>query len=231
MSDILPQEMKELKRAIVTRFTLFPFLLGVCILLPAGTFTYWEAYVYIGVLLLSASMVVHYFLKKDPGFLQRRMKMKEKDKGQKMLVILMTPVYLLIFVIPGLDQRFGWSVVPAYLVILADLAVLFGYFLVFSVFKENSYASRVIEVDENQTVITTGLYGIIRHPMYLGVLIMFLLTPLALGSYWGLIPAAAFLPAGLVVRILGEEKILSGELKGYREYCQRVKFRLIPYIW
>ena len=134
------------------------------------------------------------------------------------------------FIISGLDQRFNWSNVPTYITISADIIILLGYLTIFFVFKQNSYASNIIEVNENQKIISTGLYGIVRHPMYIGVLIMFIPTPIALGSYWGLIPFA-LLPVSLILRILNEEKVLSENLKGYKEYCQKTSYRLIPFIW
>jgi len=167
-------------------------------------------------------------LRTDPEFLERRTKVKEKE--QVIFSILSTFIFLKGFIIPGLDHRFGWSNVPTYLTIFADVLILMGYLIIFFVFKQNSFASRIIEVSENQKIISTGLYAIVRHPMYIGVLIMFIPTPVALGSYWGLIPLA-LLPAFLVVRILNEEKVLSDNLNGYKEYCQKTRHRLIPFIW
>jgi protein-S-isoprenylcysteine O-methyltransferase Ste14 len=134
------------------------------------------------------------------------------------------------FIIPGLDRRFGWSDIPPEVIIATDAVILGGYLIIFMVFRENSYASRIVEIDKGHKVITTGLYSVVRHPMYLGVLIMYLPTPLALGSYWGLIPMA-LLPVALVFRILNEEKVLKENLEGYNEYCLKTKYRLIPYIW
>jgi protein-S-isoprenylcysteine O-methyltransferase Ste14 len=130
----------------------------------------------------------------------------------------------------GFDKRFGWSDIPVSIVILADIFVLLGYILVFFVFKQNSYASRVVEVEQSQKVVSTGLYGYVRHPMYFGILIMYIPTPIALGSYWGLIPMVT-IPFALVLRILNEEKVLRNELPGYKEYCQRTRYRLIPFVW
>jgi protein-S-isoprenylcysteine O-methyltransferase Ste14 len=175
-------------------------------------------------------IVLIYFLRVDPRFLERRTKAKEKEKQQKLIAILSTLIFLAGFIIPGLDHRFTWSQVPAYLSISADLVILLGYLIIFIVFRQNSYASRIIEVDEEQKVISTGLYGIVRHPMYVGVLIMYIPTPIALGSYWGLIPFA-LLPLSLALRIMNEEKVLSASLKGYKEYCQKTKYRLIPFLW
>lgn len=224
------QEMNSLIRKLVIRFALLPVFLILLIFLPAWTWNYWEAYVLVAILVIPMIFVLVYFLKKDPRFLERRTHMKEKENSQKLIVALMTPVFLLGFIIPGLDHRFGWSDVPVYFIIAADIIIPLGYLLIFFVFKQNSYASRVVEISENQKVISTGLYGVIRHPMYLGVLIMYLPLPVALGSWWGLIPMAG-VPLVLVLRILNEEKVLRNNLEGYQEYCQKTRFRLIPFIW
>jgi len=229
-SEMTQQEMKALKKKIAIRFSLIQLFLGLIILLPAWTLKFWQAYTYLVVLVVPMIFALLYFLKKDPKFLERRTRAKEKEKQQKLLSILSTAIFLAGFIIPGLDHRFAWSDVPTYIVITADIMVLLGYLIILFVFKQNSYASLIIEVNENQKVISTGLYGVVRHPMYLGVLIMFLPTPIALGSYWALIPFAV-LPVLLILRILNEEKVLSNNLQGYKEYCQKTKFRLIPFIW
>ncbi len=215
---------------MLIRFAFFPPVLGLLTLLPAGTFSYWQFYVYCGLLIVPMLAVLFYFLKNDPKFLERRAKAREKEKEQNQIAILSTLIFLAGFIIPGLDHRFGWSSVPLSVTILAAFSILLGYLLIFLVFRQNSYASRIIEVDEEQKVISTGLYGIVRHPMYVGVLIMFLPTPLALGSYWGLLPFA-LLPLSLALRILNEEKVLKENLKGYKEYCKKNRYRLIPFIW
>ena len=229
-SEISPQERKSLIRKILIRFSFLPLVLALLIFLPAGTFNYWQVYVYCGILVVPIIFVLFYFLKNDPKFLERRTKAKEKEKQQIHIAILSTLIFLAGFIIPGLDHRFGWSSVPMNIVLLADLIILLGYLIIFFVFKQNSYASRIIEVDEEQKVISTGLYSIVRHPMYVGVLIMYIPTPLALGSYWGLLPFA-LLPLSLALRILNEEKVLSENLPGYKEYCEKTRYRLIPYIW
>ena len=229
-SEMTQQEMKSLIKKIIVRFSFFPVFLGLLILIPAGTFNYWQVYVYFATLIVPMIFVLFYFLKTDPKFLERRTKTKEKEKQQTIVSILSTIVFLAGFILPGLDHRFTWSDVPVYLSIAADIIILFGYLIIFSVFRQNSYASRIIEISEDQTIISTGLYGIVRHPMYIGVLIMFIPTPIALGSYWGLIPFA-LLPVSLILRILNEEKVLSDNLKGYKEYCQKTRYRLIPSIW
>ena len=229
-SELTQQEMKSLIKKIIIRFSFLPVFLGLLILLPAGTFNYWQVYIYFAILIVPMLFVLFYFLRRDPKFLERRMKAKEKEKQQILISIFSSFIFLAGLIITGLDQRFTWSDVPLYLIISADVIILMGYLIIFFVFKQNSFASRIIEVNENQKIITTGLYAIVRHPMYIGVLIMFIPTPIALGSYWGLIPFALLL-VSLVLRILNEEKVLSDNLKGYKEYCQKTRYRLIPFIW
>ena len=229
-SELTQQEMKSLIKKILKRFSLVPIVLGLLILVPAGTFNFWQVYVYIGILVIPMIFVLFYFLKNDPLFLERRTRAKEKEKAQKIIQIVFSLIFLSGFVIPGLDKRFGWSDIPINIVLITDTIILLGYLLIFFVFRQNSYASRVVEVDKSQKVITTGLYSIVRHPMYLGVLIMYIPTPVALGSYWGLIPMAT-IPLAIVFRILNEEKVLSKDLPGYKEYCQKTRYRLIPLIW
>jgi len=229
-SEMTRNEMKNLIRKIIIRFSLIPVFIGLLTLLPAGTFNYWQLYVYITVLVIPMIFVLFYFLKNDPQFLERRTRAKEKEKAQIIIQIIFFFIFLLGFIVSGLDRRFGWSNIPFSITLLADVVILLGYLIIFSVFKQNSYASRVVEVDNNQKVISTGLYNIVRHPMYVGVIIMFIPTPIALGSYWGLIPMAN-IPFAIVLRILNEEAILIRELPGYKEYCQKTKYRLIPFIW
>ena len=200
-SEISSGERKVLVRKLLVRFAAFFPVLGLLILLPAGTFDYWQFYLYAGLLLLPMLAVLFYFL-----------------------------IFLAGLIIPGLDKRFGWSQVPIHITLLACAVILLGYLIIFFVFRQNSYASRIIEVDEEQEVISTGMYSLVRHPMYVGVLIMYIPTPVALGSYWGLIPFA-LLPLSLALRILNEEKVLKENLNGYTEYCKRIRYRLIPYIW
>jgi len=229
-SPITRDEMRNLIKKIIIRFSIFPVFLWLFTLLPAGTFNYWQVYLYFAVLVIPMVFVTFYFLKKDPKFLERRIRAKEKEKAQIIIQIIFAVIFLSMFIVSGLDQRFGWSNIQFYLVILANIIILSGYILIFFVFKQNSYASRIVEVDINQPVISTGLYSIVRHPMYVGVIIMFIPTPIALGSCWGLLPAAA-IPLGLILRILNEEAVLKRDLPGYEEYCQETKYRLIPFIW
>jgi protein-S-isoprenylcysteine O-methyltransferase Ste14 len=229
-SEMTNQERSVLIRKMIIRLSLVPLFVGICTLLPAGTFKYWQVYLYFSVMVIPMVFVLFYFLKRDPKFLERRAKGTEKVKEQKLIQLISLPVFMAAFIIPGLDRRFGWSDVPVEIIIITNIVILGGYLIIFNVFRQNSYASRIVEIDKEQKVITTGLYGVVRHPMYIGVLIMYMPTPLALGSYWGLIPMA-LLPVALVLRILNEEKVLKENLEGYKEYCLKTKYRLIPYIW
>lgn len=229
-SELTEQEMKSLTKKILLRFSLFPFILGLLILLPAGTLDYWEFYTYMAILVIPMIFVLFYFLKIDPKFLERRTRAKETEKTQVLIQKLFTVFLLSGFVVSGLDRRFGWSDIPVSIVLITNFVMLLGYMIIFFVFKQNSYASRIVEVENNQKIISTGLYSIVRHPMYLGVLIMWIPIPIALGSYWGLIPMAT-ISIALVLRILNEETVLKRDLPGYKEYCQTTKYRLIPFIW
>ena len=221
---------KKLKRDLSLRIFFFPIFMGLFILLPAGRFFIWEVYLYFAILLVPMLWALFYFYRTVPDFLIRRMKTKERQKQQKVIVLLSSISIMATYIIPGLDFRFHWSDVPILFVIAADLVLLISYIFILYVFKMNSFASRVVEVSEGQTVISTGPYSVVRHPMYFGVLLMYLATPIALGSYWGLLPVSV-LPFLLIYRIKNEEALLSRELDGYLQYAMKVKYRLIPYIW
>ena len=221
---------RQLLITVLLRFALVIILIGLIVFLPAGTIKFWEVWVYFGILFIPMIFVLTYLLKNDPELLERRMKMKEKEEPQKVFVKLSILVFLIAFIIPGFDHRFEWSEVPFIVIIIADLFIFIGYLLFFLVLKENTYASRIIQVEKDQRVISTGLYAIVRHPMYVAVIMMYVLSPLALGSYWAVV-AVLPLPVLIIFRIKSEEKILIDKLPGYREYTQEVKYRLIPYIW
>jgi protein-S-isoprenylcysteine O-methyltransferase Ste14 len=222
--------MKPILGKVILRFSMLLVLMLLLIFLPAGTFLYWQAWVFSAILIVPMIFVLFYFLKHDPEFLARRAQFKEREKQQKWVVGLTTPVFLAAFLVPGLDHRFSWSAVPTGVVIAADFLIFLGYLMIFSVFRQNRYASRIVEVSSSQQVITTGWYGLVRHPMYLGVMIMYIPMPLALGSWWGLIPMV-ILPIVLVFRIINEEKVLTENLPGYREYCRQTRYRMLPGIW
>lgn len=211
---------------------LFPITLmmvmGVIIFLPAGSFRFWQAWIWWLGLLALMMFTAAFFLNKSPELLSRRMKFKEKERTYKPPAIL--NLYFLAFIIPGFDFRFHWSLVPTWLVVAGNALVFSGYLLILLVFKENSYASTVIQVEEEQRVIATGPYAIVRHPMYSGMLLMSLCSSLALGSYWAVIPSLLIIPL-LILRIRNEEDVLRKKLAGYRDYCLKTRYRLIPFIW
>jgi protein-S-isoprenylcysteine O-methyltransferase Ste14 len=198
--------------------------------LPAGTFAYWEAWIYLAILLVPMSLIMFYFLKKAPELLARRMKFKEKEAEQKLIIKLSLIPFLLAFVLPGIDKRLGWSEISVPIIVAADVFVIIGYMFVFLVFKENQFASRVIEVEKGQKVIQSGPYRLVRHPMYLGSMLMYIASPLALGSYWAIIPALFIIPI-YIARILNEESVLTKELEGYSEYKLKTRYHLVPGIW
>ncbi|HEX3048408.1 MAG TPA: isoprenylcysteine carboxylmethyltransferase family protein [Bacillota bacterium] len=220
----------QLLKTVMIRLILAIILLGAAFFIPAGTLGYWEAWVYMAVTIIPATITMLYLLRTAPDLLERRMRMREKKSEQKLIVFLTFPLFIAAFVLPGLGQRFGWTEIPATIIIIADLMVLLGYLFFIRVLLENRYASRVIEVEQKQKVITTGPYAVVRHPMYVSVLLIYTFSPVALGSLWGLIPMA-FLTLLIIARIRNEEKVLSQELEGYREYMQKTKYRLIPGLW
>jgi len=183
-------------------------------------------------LILAVPMIfiVRYLYKYDPELLKRRLKMRERQKTQKLIQVMLGPFFLLAFILPGFDYRWHWSNVPLTVIPISDVLVLMSYLFIGLVFKTNSYASRIVEVEKGQKVITTGPYAIVRHPMYSSVLIMYIFSPLALGSYWALIPALLIIPI-LFIRIRSEEKELLENLEGYKEYVKKTKYRLVPGIW
>lgn len=223
-------DMARLKKTIASRLVFLFIFFGLVLFLPAGTFRYWQAWVYVTILFIPMLGVLAYLIRKDPELLDRRMRIREKERRQKTIITAGSLVFLGIYLLPGLDRRYGWSSVPVVVVIVADILVLGGYGFFVRVLKENSYASRIVEVTREQTVITTGPYALIRHPMYLAIMIMSVFAPLALGSYWAVVPALSLILV-LVARIRNEEKVLLAELPGYREYVERIRYRLIPRIW
>lgn len=213
------------------RFGLAAIVIPIIIYLLAGTFRYWQGWLYWAVLVLPMLVAVCYFLKHEPEMLERRMNLQEREKEQIAIVNAISLIIIAGFVAIAIDLRLhGLNAIPVHLVLFADAAVFFGYILVLWVFKENSYASRIIQISEGQRVISTGPYAIIRHPMYLGMLAMYLATPIALGSWWAL-PIFALSVPFICWRIIAEERLLLRDLPGYLEYCQERRYRLLPHVW
>ncbi len=207
--------------------------MGFLLFVSAGTVRYWEAWVYLGVFFGAAVLITLYLMKHDPALLKRRLSAgptAEKEKAQKIIMLLASLGFIAALVVPALDHRFVWSSVPAYMIIAGDVLAALCFYVTFLVYRENPFTSATIEVAENQKVIDTGPYAIVRHPMYAGGLLLFIGTPLALGSYWGFLAFVAALPA-LLWRLLDEERFLSKNLPGYTEYCAKVRWRLIPGIF
>jgi len=215
---------------VVARFGAGAVVVGLLFLGSAGTFRFWQAWVFMAILFIPMFFVMLYLIRNDPALIERRMRTKEREPFQKKSQVISTILYLLAFLIPGLDHRFGWSSLPVAVVIVADVFVLLGYLLFILVLRENSYASRVVDVEADQKVISTGPYALVRHPMYFAALMIFSFSPAALGSLWALV---AMIPATslLVPRIIEEERLLSQELAGYEDYKQKVRYRLLPMVW
>ena len=226
----MPIDRSGLKKLLISRIAIFVLISGAVLFLPAGTLAYWQAWMYLALLLIPAGFVLSYFYKNSPDLLERRMNFKERRLTQRNIVRVGDLIVLLAFFLPGFDRRWGWSQVPTGLVIAAEVGVLLGYALIVRVFLENRYASRVVEVADEQKVISSGPYAVVRHPMYVGTIFLYILSPLALGSYWAMIPAVLIIPL-LALRILDEEALLKRELPGYSEYTRRVRYRLIPGVW
>jgi protein-S-isoprenylcysteine O-methyltransferase Ste14 len=220
----------QLLKVVASRVLGFVVMMMLFLFLPAGTWNYWQAWAYMGLLLIPMFFVMVYLIRNDPELLERRMRLREQRSEQKRIVKISLIFFLLAYILPGFDIRFGWSNVPVWVSIVADVLILLGYWIVVRVFQVNSYASRVIEINSGQKVIDTDVYAIVRHPMYFGAILMYVLSPLALGSYWAMIPGAMIVPT-LVVRILDEETALEKDLPGYIEYKLKTKYRLIPFVW
>jgi protein-S-isoprenylcysteine O-methyltransferase Ste14 len=225
--------MNELEKKSYTGLAQFVVALWVLLFLPALTLNYWEAWVYWAVFTVSVLIITVYFLKHDPALVERRLEVgpgAEKEASQKAIQVIAGLLFILLMVVPGLDHLFSWSDVPVSIVLIGDVLVAIGFAIIFFVFKENSFTSATIETHADQKVISTGPYSIVRHPMYLGALFLFVGTPLALGSYWTLI-VGALLSVMLGIRLLDEEKFLDQNLAGYPEYRQKTRYHLIPLVW
>ena len=221
--------MKLLLNALI-KFLIGLLLVALLIFLPAGTLAYPGGLLFLCLLFVPMLIMGIVMLARARDLLAKRLDAKEKQAAQKGVQSLAGLVFMAGFVLAGLDFRFDWSDMPLPVVIAASVIFLIGYGLYAEVMRENAYLSRTVKVEEGQTVISTGLYGIVRHPMYLASVLMFLSIPLVMGSWYALIPFAVY-PALMVIRIRGEEKLLTAELAGYEDYKKKVRFRLIPFIW
>ena len=206
------------------------FLVILLLFLPAGTFTYWQAWLLIIILFIPMFIVGLILLKINPDLLKKRLNVKEEQKDQKIVIILSIIMFLTSFITAGLNFRFKWIILPPLVSYISAFVFLIAYSLYGEVLRENAYLSRTIEVQESQKVIDTGLYGIIRHPMYMSTLFLFLSMPLVLGSIISFVIMLFYMPI-IHIRIQNEESVLEKGLEGYIEYKQRVKYKVIPYIW
>jgi len=208
-------------------------VMGLLLFVPAGSLRYWHAWVYLAIFNGASILTTLDLMKRDPALLKRRMRggpTAEKEATQRIIMVFTSLGFIALLVVPALDYRFGWSTVPVPVVLVGDLLVVIGFYFIVLVYRENTFTSATVEIAENQTVISTGPYAIVRHPMYASALLYLFGTPLALGSYWGLIPLAVTAPF-LVWRLLDEERLLARGLPGYPEYQSRVRYRLLPHVW
>ena len=214
----------------ILKFTLGIILVGVLVFIPAGTLAYWQGWLFMGILFVPMFLAGIVMMIKNPQLLKKRLDAKEKQKEQDLVVKMSGLMFIAGFVIAGLGIRFQWYTLPKAAVIVAAVVFLVAYILYAEVLRENTYLSRTIEVQENQKVVDTGLYGIVRHPMYSVTLLLFLSMPLVLGSVYSFVIFLVY-PFIIAKRIKNEEEFLEKELVGYREYKQKVKYRLIPFVW
>ena len=212
------------------KFIFGALLVGLLLFLPAGTLCYFNAWLLCAILFIPMLLAGILMLVKAPDLLKRRLDAKEKLGSQKAVIAVSALGFVLGFVTAGLDFRFSWSHVSPICVTVASVAFLIGYLIYAEVLRENEYLSRTVKVEAGQKVVDTGLYSVVRHPMYFATVIIFLAMPIILGSWYSL-AVFAFYPVAIVVRIISEEKLLEKELEGYKEYMQKVKYRLIPFVW
>lgn len=225
--------MRNLEAKAWLALAVLTVVMALLLFVPAGTLHYWQAWVYLTIFAGVSALTTLDLIRKDPALLERRMRggpTAEKQPTQKVIMLGMSIGFIALLVVPALDHRFEWSAVPLGGVVAGDLLVALGFYLIFLVYRENTFTSATIEVAENQKVISTGPYARVRHPMYASAMLYLLGTPLALGSYWGLVPVVAMMPF-LVWRILAEERFLARNLAGYTDYQKRVHHRLVPFVW
>ncbi len=221
---------KELFIRAVTRFFAGLLVIGALLFLPAGTFRYPQGWLLIGILFLPMFFAGLVMMKKSPELLEKRLNVREREAEQQAVILFSAVMFLAAFMIAGLNFRFGWMILPSKFSHIAAAVFLLAYVLYAEVLRENAYLSRTVEVQEDQKVIDTGLYGIVRHPMYMATVLLFLAMPLVLGSPISFLIMLCYIPI-IVKRIRNEEQVLEDGLPGYKEYKTKVKYRLIPFIW
>lgn len=221
---------RKLLFQVIVKYCCGILLVGLLLFLPAGTFRFWNAWLFLAILFIPMFVAGLVMLFHAPQLLRKRLNAKEEQREQKAVLVLSGLMFLAAFILAGLNARFGWLHVPAWLVVISAAVFLAGYLMYAEVMRENAYLSRTIEVQENQKVIDTGLYGVVRHPMYSATLLLFLPLGLVLGSPLSFAVMLIYVPI-LVLRIKNEEAVLTRDLFGYWEYRKKVKYRLIPFIW
>lgn len=221
---------KKLFYQALIKFVSGLLMVGILLFLPAGTFDYWQAWLLLAILFIPMFFAGVVMMLKSPELLQKRLNVKEKESDQKQVIALSGGMFLAAFLVAGLNVRFGWFILPAGTSYAAAGIFLIAYILYAEVLRENMYLSRIVEVQENQKVIDTGLYGIVRHPMYMATLFLFLSMPLVLGCFFSFLILLLYIPI-IQKRIKNEEKVLEQGLQGYLEYEKKVKYKIIPYIW
>ena len=214
----------------IVKLILGILIVGCLIFLPAGTLRFWNGWLFMGLLFIPMILAGFVLMAKNPELLKRRLNAKEKENEQKVVIMMSALMFIAGFVIAGLNYRFQWVLLPKVVVIIASVLFLLSYILYAEVMRENTYLSRTIEVQEGQKVIDTGLYGIVRHPMYAVTVVLFMTFPLVLGSIYSFLVFLVY-PLIIVKRIKNEEKVLEKDLKGYIEYKNKVKYRIVPFIW
>ncbi|MBE5820583.1 MAG: isoprenylcysteine carboxylmethyltransferase family protein [Clostridiales bacterium] len=214
----------------ILKFILGVLLIGLLIFIPANTINYWNGWLFMGLLFIPMFVAGIVMVLKSPELLRKRLNAKEKESKQKLVVAFSGLMFLAGFIIAGLNYRFSWIILPKPVVIISSVIFILAYILYAEVLRENEYLSRTIEVQENQKVVDTGLYGIVRHPMYAITILLFLSMPLVLGSIFSFIIFLVY-PFIIAKRIKNEEKVLERELNGYLEYKKKVKYKIIPFIW
>ena len=225
--------MNPTSRQVIRSSVLGTLALGAMVFIPAGTLDYWQGWAYFGTSILASALYTAYLARYDPALLQRRRQAgpsHEKEPAQKVIILFIFAAFVTLIVLPPLDYRFGWSLVPWYVSVIGDALVALSFWLFHLVSKVNTYAAANVRVEEGQRVIDTGVYALVRHPMYFGALFLVVGTPLALGSWRTLLLTPVFLLL-LYFRIASEEKVLKRDLAGYAEYQRKVRYRLIPFVW